>query len=89
MTLSSIQPGHFIDKPGHGKIGYTNCHVLALGIRYDSIYLHELFTGSIKSGLGKLLNTTMRPQAWLFVESWNMEVPDRFSTIKKLGMELR
>ena len=37
----------------------------------DSIHFQDSVTGPIKLGLGKLMFTTMRPEAWLVLVSWN------------------
>ena len=54
-----------IEKPGHGHMRYTKCHIHSLGRRDNIIYLHEYFIVPIKTGLRKFLTNTMRPKAWL------------------------
>ena len=44
----------------------------------DGIHLHNYLTVPIKSGLGKLMNTKMHPEAWLVVVFFNMEDQERF-----------
>ena len=77
------------EKPGHGKMGYTHCQLHSLGRRDDRIYLHESLNGSIKSVLGKFLNTTIQPEACFVAVSWNAESQENFSAITQLGLTLK
>ena len=75
-----------VEKTGHGHMIYTLCHIHSLGRRDNSIYLQDSVAGPIKSGLGKLTCTTMRPGAWLVVIYWNTEGQERFKIITQAGM---
>ena len=74
---------------GNGQIGWTQCHVHSPGSRDDNIYLQDSMNGPIKSGLGNLMYTTMRPEVWLVVVSCNTQVQEIFLTITQVDLKLR
>ena len=78
-----------IEKPGHGHMRQTQCHICSLGRRDNIIYLHDSVIGSIKWGSGKLIFTTMQPEPWLVEVSWIIEGRESFATIPQVGLSLR
>ena len=74
LNLSSINPElsletykifhpEIIERTGYGHMGLTQCHIHSHGRRYGSIYIQDSVTGLLKSGLMKLLNTTIQPES--------------------------
>ena len=49
-----------------------------LGRSYDSIHPRDSLNFPTKSGLVKLLNTTLKPEVWLALVSWISEVQDSY-----------
>ena len=66
----------------------TQCHIHSLGRKDNRIYLQDSMACTIKSGLGKLTCTTMRPGAWLVVIYWEIEGQERFTIITQVGIAL-
>ena len=73
-----------IEKTVYRHMRQTQCHIQSLGRRDNMIYLHDLLIGSMESGLIKLLNTTMQPEEWFIIISWNRGYQKRFVIITQV-----
>ena len=78
-----------IEKPRHGNMRYTKCHIRSLGRRDNNIYLYDSLTGPIKSGCRKFLDDKMQPEAWSLIISLNMGGQERFVIITQVSRSLR
>ena len=52
-------------------------------------HMGEYMTSQIKSGMRKLLNTTIQPEAWLVIILCNTQGQEILATITQVGMTWR